>query len=164
MTELYTERPWGAWGRELHPWPGRRRQDYSQRRWRKVGRWSRGGKGWRESSFRAAGFGAVAAGRSLILPSLLPLQPQWSWLCFCFSQLLPEATTLTFGGSSTVIIIAIWGCCSLAAPVSWPGRHPLPEKAPPARPRAAPLLPPARTGLSAACPSTWASRSILAGG
>ena len=131
---MYTERPWGAWGRGLHPWPGRRRQDYSQRRWRKVGRWSRGGKGWRESSFRAAGFGAMAAGRSLILPSLLPLHPQRSCLCFCFSQLLPEAMTLTFGGSSTGIIVAIRGCCSLAPPC--PAREmPPPRESPTRSPR-----------------------------
>ena len=65
---------------------------------------------------------------------LLPLHPQRSCLCFCFSQLLPEAMTLTFGGSSTGIIVAIRGCCSLAPPC--PAREmPPPRESPTRSPR-----------------------------
>lgn len=67
----------------------------------------------------AAGFGNMVAARCfLILPSFLPPPLLGFCLCFCFSQLLPEAALLTFGGCSPAFTAipgtVLLSCCVLA--------------------------------------------------
>ncbi|KAM9049871.1 fibroblast growth factor 9 isoform 1-T1 [Megaptera novaeangliae] len=63
-----------------------------------------------------------------------------------YGSLLPEATTLTFGGSSTVILVAIRGCCSLAPPC--PAREtPPPRESPTRSPRGRAPPAPCQDGL-----------------
>ena len=68
------------------------------------------GRGWCEGNLGAAGFGDVAAHRSLFCSPTRPPPPpphtHWSCLCFWFSWQLPEATTLMFEGSFTVTVLS----------------------------------------------------------
>lgn len=61
-----------------------------------------------EGNLGAAGFGDAAAHGSLFCSPPLP-HTQRSCLCFWFSWQLPEATTLTFEGSSTVTVLSCSG-------------------------------------------------------